>query len=274
MSSTEVSATDINIVAAFLANQQTEKIPDSKTGTQGNIIVICGSAIFHCFESVYEQLHSDPTAIHTLVLCGGFGHSTPYIYNAVQRCPRYAHLHAWLVNEQISEAGFIHKVLAQSGYLKELEDAGVNVLQETRSTNCGANAIEVMRVLREANTPESLPMTVVQDPTMSLRTLACFEKLFQGLPETSRPQLQSLPTFVPRVKLASGQLAFDSEHMPTENVWDMDRFLDLLLGEIPRLRDDQNGYGPNGKGFIPHVEIPARIENAWVRLTEVFEARR
>lgn len=35
------------------------------------------------------------------------------------------------------------------------------------------------------------------------------------------------------------------------------------MGEIPRLRDDENGYGPNGKNFIAHVNIPDEIKEAY-----------
>ena len=36
-----------------------------------------------------------------------------------------------------------------------------------------------------------------------------------------------------------------------------------MLGELPRLRDDVNGYGPAGRDFIAHVTIPDEIEAAW-----------
>ena len=36
-----------------------------------------------------------------------------------------------------------------------------------------------------------------------------------------------------------------------------------MLGELPRLRDDINGYGPLGRDFIVHVDIPAEVEAAW-----------
>ncbi|MFT8431832.1 MAG: YdcF family protein, partial [Acetobacter orientalis] len=39
-----------------------------------------------------------------------------------------------------------------------------------------------------------------------------------------------------------------------------ERRVSLLVGEMARLRDTEAGYGPRGKGFIPHVEIPPRIE--------------
>jgi hypothetical protein len=39
------------------------------------------------------------------------------------------------------------------------------------------------------------------------------------------------------------------------------------MGEIPRLRDvAPSGYGPKGKGFIVHVDIPEAVENAYERL--------
>ena len=39
--------------------------------------------------------------------------------------------------------------------------------------------------------------------------------------------------------------------------------MELLLGEIRRLRDDESGYGPQGAGFIGHVDIPPIVEAIW-----------
>lgn len=36
----------------------------------------------------------------------------------------------------------------------------------------------------------------------------------------------------------------------------------LLWGEIPRLTDDADGYGPRGKNFIAHVDIPTEVRAA------------
>ena len=51
-------------------------------------------------------------------------------------------------------------------------------------------------------------------------------------------------------------------------MWDMNRYLTLLMGEIPRLRDDVEGYGPNGKGYIAHIDIPADVIQAFEWLKE------
>ena len=53
-------------------------------------------------------------------------------------------------------------------------------------------------------------------------------------------------------------------------MWSMERYVNLLMGEIPRLRDDENGYGPRGKGFIAHVDIPEEVLHAFEELKHVF----
>ena len=49
-------------------------------------------------------------------------------------------------------------------------------------------------------------------------------------------------------------------------MWNMRRYLTLLMAEIPRLTDDENGYGPCGQGFLAHVDIPNEVRAAWERL--------
>ena len=46
--------------------------------------------------------------------------------------------------------------------------------------------------------------------------------------------------------------------------------IQLALGEIPRLRDDEQGYGPRGRGYIVHVDIPEEVERAWERLAAAY----
>ena len=42
------------------------------------------------------------------------------------------------------------------------------------------------------------------------------------------------------------------------------------VGEVPRLRDDRHGYGPAGKGFIAHVDIPENVEKAFSELKTIY----
>ncbi len=49
-------------------------------------------------------------------------------------------------------------------------------------------------------------------------------------------------------------------------MWDIPRYRTLLMGEVPRLRDDENGYGPNGAGYLAHVDVPTEVEKAYETL--------
>jgi hypothetical protein len=97
--------------------------------------------------------------------------------------------------------------------------------------------------------------------------VASFEKAFSGV---GTLRLTSWPTFVPKVRLEGGKLVYDeSVGIEASRLWRLPRFLGLLMGEIPRLRDDKEGYGPRGKGFIVHVDIPDEVEEAWRRVKDV-----
>ena len=63
-----------------------------------------------------------------------------------------------------------------------------------------------------------------------------------------------------RVVVRDGRLAYAEE---PAGMWDVDRYRALLMGEVPRLRDDEEGYGPRGAGFIAHVDVPDEVERAW-----------
>ena len=56
-------------------------------------------------------------------------------------------------------------------------------------------------------------------------------------------------------------------------MWDVERYVNLLMGEIPRLSDDKNGYGPEGKNFIVHVDIPKEVKVAFDKLSKVYSVR-
>ena len=49
-------------------------------------------------------------------------------------------------------------------------------------------------------------------------------------------------------------------------MWPLERFTSLLLGEIRRLTDGPDGYGPKGKDFLVHVDIPGEVRRAFDEL--------
>ncbi len=126
-----------------------------------------------------------------------------------------------------------------------------DILVENQSQNCGDNALKAYDMLTSAKEPFQT-VILMQDPTMQRRSYENFKKEF----ENSGIQFYNFAPFVPQVtpdiRLINGM----------EGIWTQERFFELLLGEVPRLRDDENGYGPRGKGYIGHVEIPQEILEA------------
>ncbi len=49
---------------------------------------------------------------------------------------------------------------------------------------------------------------------------------------------------------------------PPQGLWSMERFVQLLMGEVERLRNDGKGYGPRGAGFFGEVEMPDAVDAA------------
>ena len=115
---------------------------------------------------------------------------------------------------------------------------------------------------------EPRSILLFQDPAMQWRTLVTFQKVWQV---ASYPAIfRSDPTFVPRLEMRDGMVSYAAA-MPS-GLWSPERFLSLILGEIPRLRDDERGYGPRGRDFIPHVEIPLEIEAAYEHVLELLKS--
>ncbi|KAI4091139.1 MAG: hypothetical protein L6R37_007785 [Teloschistes peruensis] len=255
---------DLNLVSNFLAFQNYDSIQPV------DCIVLCGSSILHCAETIFSTLRSAPALTSTLVICGGIGHSTPFLYAAIAKNSRYADLRNLI--EGLPESSVLDIILERDYGKAAIEESGCRIVVETKSTNCGANAIETRKILESLNIPMPKSMLIVQDPTMSLRTHASFQKSYADVPNP--PRFSTFPTFVPNLREEGGELVWDIPGVNPAGLWDVERFVDLVLGEVPRLRDNDEGYGPRGKGFVVHVDVPDEIEEAWRRLSNRFERRR
>jgi hypothetical protein len=100
-------------------------------------------------------------------------------------------------------------------------------------------------------------MLLIQDPLMQRRTDASFR---QAWADTVCPTIVNWPVQVPRISYRNNRI--DYLQSPNSRKWTPERFLSLLTGEIQRLTDDENGYGPAGKGFLPHIDIPSDVQAA------------
>lgn len=254
---------DINELAEFLSDTQ---LRDLSSSHQVDCIVICASAVLHGAEVLFKTLTENPLLAKCLVLCGGIGHSTQLLYDAVAQHPRYSQIGDAI--HGVPEARVLELILNKFFDRSEITKEGCEILIEDQSTNCGQNASLSRKVLDQAGFQSLKTCIVIQDPTMMLRTKASFEKVYE---DAAYPvSFISCPVFVPRMKLShAGILEYDTA-LGSSILWSKPRFVELIMGEIPRLRDDEKGYGPQGRGFIAHVDVPNSVELAWSRLADKF----
>lgn len=261
------TVSDVNLLARFLAHEQ---IQDLSAYHPVGCIVICASAVLYQAEQLFRVLEARPDLAKTVVLCGGIGHSTPLIYEAVSKSSNYKALAKEVTC--LPEARVLEKIMNRFFDVSAITSEGCKILIEDKSTNCGANASQSRKVLEESGVPTPKTCVVVQDPTMALRTVASFEKTYEDL--EAPPKFLSCPIFVPKMQLLDSELQYSVADVPEIELWEISRFFDLIIGEIPRLRDDKEGYGPKGKAFIAHVEILVEVEEAWRRLSNALANRR
>ncbi|KEA50970.1 hypothetical protein DT73_19335 [Mangrovibacter sp. MFB070] len=235
---------DLNLVSNWLARQDTD-IDTSRS----SIVVLAGNAVLPVIEHAFHQARELQAL---LLITGGVGHSTGWLYQAVQQSSRYQHIHTG----GRTEASVIGEMAATVAGLPPEQ-----ILLECEATNCGENVDFSWRLMQlRGLAPQQL--VVVQDPTMQRRTMATFARLKNQV--SILPDCVSSPGFVPRLTGQCEDIAFENE---ATGLWPVNRFIELVMGELPRLYDDNNGYGPAGKGFIAHVPLPEEIMLAWQRLS-------
>lgn len=234
-----------NILIRFLAVQNYD-------GELIDALILLGNACVSSAETAARLMQSGAAA--KFLIIGGKGHSTEFLRRNVSAHPRYSTVAA----AERSEAEILADIV-------RLLAPQLTPILGVHSTNCGANAVEA-RELLPGPLPRGATLLLIQDPTMQRRSEASFRRVWG-----SSAEIYSLAPFVPLLREAPGLPSFaDPTHAAA---WDMERFLTLILGEIPRLRDDENGYGPRGKDFIAHVDMPAEVLRADARLREVLPPR-
>lgn len=232
---------DLSDIASFLARRDVahwEQIPPVE------FVVLLGSSLLTTVE-LAAQVFTSGTAPRILVV-GGIGHSTELLYDVVRRSCQFQDIPV----ESRPESEILADILVM-----HFDVPRSAILVENRSTNCGGNAWEVRRLLSEQGI-EPKRLLLIQDPTMQRRSHASFERAWRGLVP---PEFLSYAPFIPKVE--------DGVLTPSDQ-WSWSRFISLVVGEIPRLIDGPTGYGPLGKDFIEHVDIPESILDSHLRIVE------
>lgn len=250
----------LNEIAAFLALDDfgpkgLDGLPADISKTPIDCAILAGNCVLETTEGAFRLLRSG--ICPRLLISGGIGHATEELRRKVASHPHYGSL-----NTQGRTEAHILADIAQTFWTIDPS----RLLIEPESTNSGENA-RFSRALLERKGHTANRILLIQDPTMQRRTDATFRHVWKDLPTT----FLNWPTFTPRLTVTDGELQFAVSGI--SGLWTMERFLALVMGEIPRLRDDEQGYGPRGREYIVHVDIPDRIEEAYARLQEVLAGR-
>lgn len=252
---------DVNTLADFLGKRDVPELT-SKALAKGfgieraDVCALFGGAILGGADVFAGAMRANVARRYAIV--GGLGHTTEAFRERVRElCPDVS------LADDASEADVFE------AYLETRHGLRADVL-ERLSTNCGNNVTYLRDLLKERHF-ECSTMILIHDESMQRRIEA---EVRQEMPDVIPVSFASYRVHVipdegaeTEMSGAVPGLAFEGEPF---GIWTMRRYLTLLMGEMPRLHDDENGYGPKGMGFIPHVEVPDEIWDAFLRLRDDF----
>lgn len=244
-------ANQINILGAFcgkrdVAELTSEQLMKSYGVPQADVMVLFGGSIL-CGGDVLAQAMKNHVA-KKYAIVGGAGHTTETLRRKMQE-----------EFPEIETAGLPEaEVFAR--YLKHQYGLVPDFL-ECKSTNCGNNITYLLELLQE-KCISFQSIILSQDATMQCRMEAGLRKYV-----SDKIQIINYAVYEAKVIVEHSELEYEKEIW---GMWDMERYISLLMGEIPRLTDDENGYGPEGKNFIAHVDIPTEVRNAFEQLRNAY----
>lgn len=244
----------INEIAKFISVRDIECLNreylKSKYGIERvKVLILLGNSITYTIKCAVEAYENG--LCEKILICGGVGHSTEILRNTIKE----HHIYKNIEVDGKSEAEIFNQVIA-----KYYNIPSENIIIENKSTNCGDNAKKAIELLDKIKMNYD-SIILIQDPTMQLRTSASFLKYLKGKDDVA------LINYAPFIPILNNDMKFINTEV--DGIWDYERYLNLIMGEIPRLTDNNEGYGPNGLGFIEHVDIPENIEVSYVKLRNI-----
>lgn len=144
-----------------------------------------------------------------------------------------------------------------AAYMKRRHGLDID-LMECASTNCGNNISNMLAMLEAQGVPHD-SVILTQDASMQRRMDAGLRLRAPGT------RIINFAAYRARVAVRGGRLEYESE---IRGMWPIERYVSLLISEIPRLTDDEQGYGPRGRGFIAHVDVSGEVRAAFELLRD------
>jgi hypothetical protein len=241
----------INILGEFCGRRDIPELTNDElikkyNIEQADLMVLFGGSIMCGGDVLAEAMKHNIAKKYVIV--GGAGHTTETLRIRMhQEFP------------EIETAGLPEaKIFA--AYLKYKYNVKPDFI-ECNSTNCGNNITYLLDLLKENGIAFST-IVLAQDATMQLRMDAGLRK-YVSVDVT----IINYAVYCANVIVKAGELTYEND---IKGMWEINRYMTLLMGEIPRLSDDATGYGPKGKDFIAHVSIPSEVRKAFEELQQEF----
>jgi len=214
--------------------------------SQADIFVLFGGSILYGVDVLAQAIQNKIAKKYLIV--GGYGHTTATLQQTV------AKQYPGLKTSEMQEADLFATLLKKRFNLQ------VDYL-ETKSTNCGNNITYLLDLLKQKHI-DFQSIILAQDATMQKRMSACLDKYV-----SSDVEVINFATYQNQLTIKNQELAFTKD---IPGMWTPERYMKLLMGEIPRLTDNTHGYGPKGKNFISHVDIPKKVQKAYLFLNDKY----
>ncbi|AWK50006.1 YdcF family protein [Clostridium beijerinckii] len=240
----------VNKIAKFLAARDIDKLDCTELEKSAeikkvDILILLGNSIPYTIKCAVEAYKNN--LCDRILINGGIGHSTAILRDQIRKDESFNCIQV----ENRAEADIFFDIMTKIYNIPDHK-----IIVENQSTNCGDNALKAINLLNELHIQYN-SLILIQDPTMQLRTYASFLKYI----DNKKVKLINYSPFIPVI---DSNLKLTNKDI--DGIWDEQRYLQLIMGEIPRLKDDVNGYGPCGKNFIAHVHIPGEIEEHYNRI--------
>lgn len=255
--SPELLAHHINRIGAWLAQDDFQGSgPGPEFLRDLDAIVLLGNQVIATLTAACALTQRSSSA--ALVLSGRAGHSTQPLYENLSNSGYGSLARQRLIHESMAEAE-MYAVVAQNVF-------GIpasRILIENRSANSGENCRFSLQMLQQANRRLD-SVLILQDPLMQRRSMLTWTREAETVGSYER--VYSHAVFVPRVEPGPDSLLrFPGDQ--AQGTWTMERFLSIILGEVDRLHDTEDGYGPRGRNFLSHVEIPEAVLESYMRVS-------
>ena len=228
------------------------KLPEGRA----DLFVLFGGGVTGTVDTLAQAMRAHAADRYAIV--GGRGRATYWLDQAIEHELAAGTELPYVTPGTSSEAEMLDALLfARHGLHTDL--------LETSSSNCGNNITFLFDLLeREGRVPTSV--ILCQDAVMQRRMDATWRRQAMGRSAFAPVQLINYAAYEAELACENGNLVW--RHAP-EGIWPIDTYLQLLVGEVMRLSDDESGYGPCGQDFVVHVDVPVEVRQAAAELAHL-----